>query len=262
MTPRRLVVIGDSLAFTDDTGPRLPTHPNLYPNVLRDLLANATRQPWTVHVLARPGADVRDAWRWLSKDRHTQFDLVADADAVVVAVSSFDHAPFGIPPVVEALVPYLRPAALRRRVRAALRALHPLVARRSHRPRTPPEEFARLYDLVLRQVRGLTKGAPGVVLGTTLHRSSYHGGTDGRHPGRVELQARQFAIAERHGFATVACWPLIERHADRLNKDGIHWPAGAHAAVAGALAAPLIEQLEGRRPRPMWHDLELPRDDA
>lgn len=253
-TERRLVVIGDSLAYTDDHGPQLPSHPSLYPNLVRDLLANATRQPWRVQVLARAGADVRDVWRWLAKERHTQFELIADADAVIVAIGSFDVAPFGVPGVLDAIVPYVRPAALRRRVRGALRAIHPLVARHSFGPATPMSEFTRLFDLVLRQVRGLTKGAPGVVLGPTLHRSRYYGGTDGRHPGREARMRAQFEIAERHGFATVPCWPLIEPHADRLNVDGIHWPAAAHAAVAGALAAPLIEQLEGRRPSPRWYD--------
>lgn len=253
--PRRLVVIGDSLAFTDDHGPQLPTHPTLYPNRVRDLLENATRQPWRVHTLARAGADVRDAWQWLLKDRHTQFELIAEADAVIVAVGSFDHAPFGTPAALEALVPYLSPAPVRRAARAALRSIHPVVARWSRRPRTPTAEFLRLFDMILRQVRGLTKGAPGVVLGTTLHRTRFYGGTDGRHPGWQGRERAQFDLAERHGFATVSCYPLIAPHADRLNPDGIHWPAGAHAAVAGALAAPLLDQLEGRRPSPPWHDL-------
>lgn len=253
--PRRLVVIGDSLAFTDDTGPQLPEHPSLYPNRLRALLGNATKQLWEVVVLAKPGADVRDAWRWLAKERHTQFALVAGADAVVVAIGSFDHAPFGTPPMLDAIVPYLRPEAVRRAARNTLRWLHPYVARVSRGPRTSTAEFARLYDLVLRQVRGLTKGAPGVVLGTTLHRSRFYGGAGGRHPGWRERERVQFEIAERHGFATVSCVPLIEPYAGRLNVDGIHWPPGAHAAVAGALAAPLIEQLEGTRPRPPWYDL-------
>lgn len=253
--PRRLVVIGDSLAFTDDHGPQLPTHPDLYPNRLRHLLANATRQPWEVVVLARAGGDVRDAWRWLFKDRHAQFELLADADAVVVAVGSFDHAPFGTPAVLDAIVPYLRPAPVRRAARTLLRRAHPIVARISRTPRTPTAEFLRLYDLVLRQARGLTKGAPGVVLGTTLHRSVFYGGRSGRHPGWEARERAQFELAERHGFATVSCKSLIEPHADRLNPDGIHWPPAAHAAVAGALAAPLLEQLEGRRPSPPWHDL-------
>jgi diglucosylglycerate octanoyltransferase len=252
--PRKLVVIGDSLAFTNDTGPQLPEEPTLYPNRLRAVLAQATAQPWEVRVLARPGAGVRDAWGWVAKERHTQFDLIADADAVVVAIGSFDHAPLGVPAMIEAVIPFVRPALARRWLRRGARALHPLVARVSRSPRTPTSEFLRLYDLLLRQVRGLTKGASGVVLGTTLHRSNYYGGLGGRHPGWVERETAQFQLAERHGFATVSCYPLVEPFADRLNPDGIHWPAGAHAAVAGALAAPLIEQLEGRRPKPSWYD--------
>lgn len=246
--PLRLVVLGDSTSFTDHRGPQLPDAPTLYPNVLaRELGARLGREVAQVTV-ARAGMTVREAVRTVTKDRHVQFDLLAGAEAVVVGIGSFDHAPGGIPPVVDAVVPHLRPDALRRRVRRGLHHAYPWVVRaRRDRRRTPPAEFERLYDLLLLQLRGLARGAAGVALGPTSHRSAYYAH---RHPGFAAAATHQAAIAERHGFPTVPSWPHVEPHVAELNPDGIHWPPGAHASVGRALAGRLAAQLGGAAPRP------------
>lgn len=247
--PLRLVVIGDSTAFTTDRGPQLPSDPALYPNVIARALEAALDREVRAQVLARPGADVRDAWRQITKDRHVQFEVLMGADAVTVGVSSIDHAPAGVPAVLEAIVPYLRPESLRRGARLALHRAHPFLAaatgaRFSH---TPLSEFTRLYDRLLFHVRSLARDAAGVVMGPTSHTSPYYGHA---HPARAEREMLQFAIAKRHGFPAVACWPLVEPFADRLNPDGLHWPPEGHAAVGEALAVPLIAQLRDDAPRP------------
>ncbi len=246
----RVLVIGDSTAFTDHRGPQPPSAGHLYPNVLRAELEARLRREVAVTTVAQPGATVRDAWRTVTKDRHVVFDLLAPADAVVVAVGSFDHAPAGVPAAVQALVPFVRPAPARRAVRRGLHAAYPRLVglRRGHGARTPPSEFARLYALLLDQVRNVTWGrAAGVVLGPTSHRSPYYGH---RHPGHARAEARQLALAARHGFAAVAAWPLVAQHLDELNPDGIHWPAPVHATVGRALADALTPQLTGRRAVP------------
>lgn len=247
--PMRLVVLGDSTSFTGDHGPLLPTDPTIYPQVVRALLEEAMERPWEVTILARPGTDSREVWRWLTKDRHIQFDVLAKADAVVLGVSSFDHAPAGVPPVLEAIVPFLRPAALRRRARKALFQFHGAGTRLtgSRFGRVPMSEFERLYDGILFQLRSLTRGAPGVVLGPTGHNSAYYGWA---HPRRAERERVQFEIAARHGFAAVACWPFAEAAIERLNPDGVHWPADVHAAIGAALAQRLLAQLRGEIPAP------------
>jgi diglucosylglycerate octanoyltransferase len=247
--PLRLVVIGDSTSFTGDRGPLLPSDPTIYPNVVRSLLEEAMERPCVVNVVSRPGTDSREAYRAVTKDRHLQFEVLAGADAVVVGISSFDHAPAGLPPVLEAIAPYLRPPALRRRVRKAMLDLYGVGTRLtgSRFARTPLPEFVRAYDGLLFQIRALTRGAAGVVLGPTSHRSAYYGPG---HPNREAREEIQFDIARQHGFATVACWPLVEPAADRLNPDGVHWPSDVHAAIGTALAAPLIKQLKGERPSP------------
>ncbi|MBW3662855.1 MAG: hypothetical protein KY469_07120 [Actinobacteria bacterium] len=242
--PLRLVVFGDSLAFTTAEGPQLPDHPGVYPNVLRRLLEAELGREVEVTTLARAGLTIREAWRWVTKDRHAQFDVLARADALVVAIGSFDHAPAGTPAVLDAVVPYVRSDRARRGLRRGLHLAYPWFVRvsRGRRPRTPDRVFDRLYDQLLLQLRGLVRGAAGVVMGPTSHRSDFYAH---RHPGHTQAEARQFAIAQRHGFPTVPSWPHVLSATDRLNIDGIHWPEDVHAAVAAALATPLLDQLRG-----------------
>lgn len=247
--PLRLVVLGDSTAFTDDVGPQLPTHPTLYPNVLARQLEAALDRPVEVTVLARAGMTVHEAFRTVTKDRHAQFDVLAGADAVVVAIGGIDHAPGGVPAVVDAVVPHLRPPRLRRWIRARLHALYPWMVRatRWRLRRTPAAQFELLFDRLLLVVRGLTAGAAMVVAGPTSHRATFYAG---RHPLHPDAESEQLAVAARHGVTGIPIWRLVEPHADRLNPDGIHWPAEAHAAVGSALAAVLLPQLRGEVARP------------
>ncbi len=241
------MVLGDSTSFTDHRGPQLPDDPGLYPQVLARRLESALDRPVAVTTVARAGMTVREAWKTVAKDRHVQFDVLARAHAVVVGIGGFDHAPAGVPPSVEAVVPYLRPTRLRRRVRRTLGTVYPWAVRMhgGHRMRTPAGEFTRLFDATLLQVRGLVQGGAGAVLGPTSHRSPYYAYRDPAHGGG---QDRQLAIARRHGFATVPAWPLVVPSLAALNPDGIHWPTEVHERVGDALAAALLPQLRGERP--------------
>lgn len=245
----RLVVLGDSTAFTDDVGPQLPDHPTLYPNVLAHRLEERLGGPVHLTVLARAGMTVREAFRTVTKDRHAQFDVLAGADAVVVALGGIDHAPGGVPGAVDAVVPFLRPPGLRRRVRRWLHRAYPWLVRatRWRLRRTSRTEFRRLFDRLLLVVRGLADGAALVVVGPTSHRTDFYAS---RHPLHAAAEAEQLTIAEEHGIPTLRVWELIEPYADRLNPDGIHWPPAAHAAVAAALLEILAPQLTGEAPRP------------
>jgi diglucosylglycerate octanoyltransferase len=246
--PLSLVVVGDSTAFTDHLGPQVPGTPHLYPQVAaRELSASLGREVVPT-VVARPGMTVRDAVRTVTKEQHVQYDVLAHADAVVVGVGSFDHAPAGVPPSVEAMAAYLRPTPVRRQVRRGLKAAYPWLVRATggRRTRTPLVEFDRLFVELLDHVRGLTWGrVAGAAIGPTSHRSRYYGPGHPRHPAR---EAHHLAVAERHGFRGVAAWPLVEPHADALNVDGIHWPAAAHEAVGRAVAAALLPGLTGEGP--------------
>jgi diglucosylglycerate octanoyltransferase len=246
--PLSLVVVADSTAFTDHLGPQVPTTAHLYPQVAARTLAAALGREVTATVVARPGMTVRDATRTVTKDQHVQYDVLAHADAVVLGVGSFDHAPLGVPPSVEAVAAYLRPTGLRRRVRGTLKAAYPWLVRATggRRTRTPWDEFERLFVELAEHVRGLTWGrVAGAAVGPTSHRSRYYGPG---HPTHARSQSRHLDLAERHGFRGVAAWPLVEPYADELNVDGIHWPVAAHEAVGRAVAAALLPALRGEAP--------------
>jgi hypothetical protein len=242
----RVAVIGDSTAFTDEHGPRPPDDAQLWPNVLRAHLESELTRPVSCTVWARPGVDALGAWQALTKDRHVMFDVVGPADVVIVAVGSLDHAPAGLPPVLDSLIPHLRPDGFRRRVRSLVRSAHPHVVRlrRARGLRTPADVFARRYMQVLRQARGLTMDrAVCVALGPTSHRARHHGGV---HPRRAESELRQLALARAQGFTAVPVWEHVAPHAERLNADGVHWPAAAHEAVGEAVAGAVLASLRER----------------
>ncbi len=247
--PLRVVVLADSFAFTDDAGPQLPDAPHLFPNVACDRLGVRLDRAVRRSVVARPGWGVRDVWTALTKDRHLAFEVVAGADALVLAVGSYDHLPAGVPAPVDALVPYVRPAPVRRGLRRVLRRANPVLIRLTggRLPRVATGEFRRLYAAILLQLRGLAPGAAAVALGPAGQSAGHWAGRNPHLDEREELQLR---LARRQGFATVPCRPLIAGHRERLNPDGIHWPAAAHHAVGTAVADALVAQLRGDAPRP------------
>lgn len=254
--PLRLVVIGDSFAFTDHRGPQLPDEPTLFPSVTADRLRTALGSSVRTWTIARAGWGVREVWRAVTKDRHLQFEVLAGADAVVVAVGSYDHLPAGVPPVLEAVTPYLRPARLRRGYRRLLGAvsLRSIRATDGRFRRVPVGEFARLYDAILGQVRGLTHGAPTVALGPAGQDAERYGR---RNPHLRSGEALQERIAARHGVAFAPVRELVDPHVGALNPDGIHWPPVVHAAVGETAGSVLAEQLTGERPSPPdpWEEL-------
>ncbi len=247
--PLRMVVLGDSTCFIDGEGPRLPGDPGVWPTLLAKQLGSRLGREVTTTVIARPGLTVVDAWDLVAKDQHVQFEVLLGADAVVLSVGSFDHAPWGMPAVVKAVVPHLRPDGLRRRARRALHATYPWVVRATggRYTRTPEATFDLRWDQLLLQVRGLANRAAMAALGPTSHRSPYYGD---RHPRHADRERRQGELAAAHHVPYLPTWPLVEPHADRLNADGIHWPREAHEAVAEALVPVLSGQLMGQTPRP------------
>lgn len=248
--PLRMAVIADSTSFTDHLGPQLPTDPGLYPNVAARILTDALDREVVPVVVAEPGMTVRTAHRAVTKDRHVMFDVLLDADMVVVGIGGFDHAPAGVPASVDAVIPFLRPAGLRRRARTLARVSYPWLVRGTgfRFQRIPTDEFVRLFDQLLMHVRGLSKGAPGVVVGPTSHDNSpYYGG---RHPRFRRSEVRQLATAQAHGYATLSAWDMAEpytggRRDERFNVDGIHWPRAVHRQVGEQVAELLLPQLTG-----------------
>ena len=242
-------MLGDSFSFVDERGPVLPGAATVWPTVAADALAEALGVEVRLEVLAAPARTARETLDLVRGDRHVQFEVLAWADAVVVAVGSYDHAPVGVPAPAFALVRAVRPAGLRRRLRAALHRLHPVLVRMTggRVSRTAWWSFAADYAALLGHVRGVAHGSAAVALGPASHRSRYYGSTHPRFPARAR---GQLALAGEQGLAVVAPHLLVEVGDEPRNPDGIHWHAGVHERVGRAVALALGDQLRGRSPRP------------
>lgn len=247
--PLRVVVVGDSCSFTDETGPQPPGTAGLWPREVGELLEQRLGRPVAVDVLARPARTAAGALDLFHRDQHARHVVLPAASAVVAAWGSYDHAPVGVPPVLRAVLPHVHADGTRRALRRRLHALQPRLVRatRARVMRTPTARFERLHRDALHQLRSLAFGAAGVALGPTSHRSRYYGD---RHPGFADRADLQQRLAVEDGWAVVEPWPLVLPHVEDLNPDGIHWPRVVHRDVAAAVAAALHEQLAGRAPRP------------
>jgi len=242
----RLVVLGDSLTFHDDTGPVPLAEPRLWPNLPASALQERTAQPWDAVVVARAGWSVRDTWLALQKDVHLQQQVLMGADAVVMAVGSTDQLPVGVPRVVNAALPYVRPTRLRRRLRRGLDAAHPhlVAATRGALVWTPPPVYAHCWRKTIGGLRLFAPGAPLCAVLPGIHVGRYYGG--GHNPQHERYAALTARLAAEEGVPVVDLAALTRPWLDRLNPDGLHWPYGLHADVAAAMAAALDASLQAR----------------
>lgn len=243
------MVVGDSFTFTDDRGPVMPGAGTVWPTVAAAAVGEVLGVAVETQVVSAPARTVREALELVRKDRHVQFEVLARADAVVLALGSYDHAPIGVPAPVFALASFLRPPGLRRSVRRALHRAYPWLVRATggRASRTPWSGFERDWEALLTHVRGVAHGAAGAVVGPSTHRAAYYGHTHPRYPQRA---SRQLAAAARQGFTTVDPHPLVVAGGEPRNPDGIHWHRAAHERVGRAVAAALVAQLAGAEPRP------------
>jgi hypothetical protein len=239
LDPARLVVVGDSLAFEGPAGP-VPLHePRLYPNRLADRLEDATGRRWRATVVARQGWSVRDVWLALQKDVHLQQEVLLGADAVVMGVASFDWVAVGVPTPLRALVPYVRPTGLRRRLRRSIDRWHPALVRATgaRLTRTPDEVYEHCWR---KSIGGFRLFAPEAALCAVLpamHHSAYYAH---RHPHRERGAALTRRLADELQVPAVDLAAIGAPFVDELNRDGIHWGWRQHDAVAAALADALM----------------------
>ncbi len=236
MIRQPILVLGDSLTFHGPQHQELLTQPALWPNV------TAARLGARADVVARAGWTSRDGWWAISKDPRVWTTLADPALlGCVIAVGSMDVAPASVPVWAREAIPYLRPGAVRRRVRSAYLSAHPHVVRATagavrQLPQTATEHY---WTRMLHAIRHHRPEIPLVLLGPTPWRSEAYPSRR-HHPTSVAAAHR---YADLHGLGFVDLDPIVApMHAEgRGNPDGLHWDWPTHAQVGSAVARALLE---------------------
>lgn len=242
----RLVVLADSLSFHGPEGPLPLTEERLYPNLLAARLHAATAQVWEPVVVAWAGWGVRELWYALQRDVHLQQQVLIGADAVVLAVGSSDTLSVGVPRPVMAVLPFVRPTELRRRLRRFIDHHHHTMVRMSAgRIRyTPVTVYRHCWRKSAEALRLFAPDAAMCAVLPAAHDGPYYAGL---HPHQAELRAVTAELASTMDLATVDLDAIVRPHLGRMNIDGVHWSFEAHVEVADAMAEVLIAAL-GDRP--------------
>lgn len=243
--PRRLVVIADSLSFHGPEGPVPLADERLYPNRLARELEGRTGQGWSVATVARAGWGYREVWLALQTDVHLQQQVLLGADAVVLAAGSSDALAVGVPRPLYAVVPFIRPTGLRRRVRRTIQRAHPwLVRATAGRVRhTPASVHAHALRKSMDAVRLFAPHAAMCAYLPSAHRAGYYARWN---PHLEEVARTTRTMAEARGIPVVDLAALGRPWLTALNPDGMHWPWGLHTAVAEATARALSPQVPAR----------------
>lgn len=228
---RRVLVVGDSLAFHGPRQPELLTDPRLWPQLL------ARHLGVEVDVLARLGMTARDAWWTLAKDPYVYSVLLPRADAVVLAVGSTDQLPASLPTFWRDAIAYLRPGWLRRRVRLGYHRAHPYLVRASGARLRVLGQVATDHYLS-RCVAGIRHYRPGVpVVGIVPppYAARYHGGLARPHAAAVAA-ARAWGARERVPLVDLDALVSPYLRTAAMNPDGMHWGWQVHVAAGLAFA--------------------------
>jgi diglucosylglycerate octanoyltransferase len=240
---RHLVVLADSLSFHGPDGPLPLADARLYPNLVADALAAATGEPWRASVVAQAGWGVRELWLALQRDVHLQQQVLLGADAVVLGLGSSDWLSVGVPRPAMALLHFVRPTTVRRRLRRGIdRNHHHLVRLTGARLRyTPTSVYRHGWRKCVEALRLFAPDAALCAVEPAIHVGGYYALAHPFHAEGVRV-TRELAAALEVPLVDLPA--LLQPHLGSLNVDGIHWSFAAHADVARAMAATLLPQLE------------------
>ncbi len=232
---RHLLVVGDSLAFHGPDRPYVLTDPRLFPNVA----AAQVGPDVEVDLVARLGWTARDAWWAVTKDPYVWGVVLPRADALVITVGGMDQLPAAIPTYLRDGIPYVRPAALRRRVRDAYRVLSPPAIRLTggHMRQLPQKATDHYLGRITQVVRHFRPEMPVVLVAPGVHQAPDYP-TD-RHHQPALLAARRWADKHQTGYIEIddMIWPSLRDGS--ANPDGIHYSWRSHELVGEAIAREL-----------------------
>lgn len=237
-----LLVLADSLSFHGPERAEPANEPRLWPNMAAAALGGRAE------LAAGFGWTARHAWYALTHDPRL-WAVMPHVDVLVLGVGGMDTLPSPIPTAVRELIPVLRPAWLRRAVRACYWASLPRVARLFERvlpgggPMSlPPRLSVHFLDSCRRAVLAIRPGIPVVLLLPGAHSAPAYGRVDvGREP--ADTAYREWAASV--GVLALEVRPMVLDHilAGEGNPDGIHYGWRAHEMIGKALASTLSTAL-------------------
>lgn len=223
-----LVVLGDSLTHHDARRLVPADDPVLWPVQVADALG------WDLHLAARAGWTCRDAWWALTADP-ALWAALPRAGAVIVATSTMDSMPSPLPTTVRESIRAIRPAGLRRRVRAGYKAAQPHAARLGRPQALSPGATADHLGRIVTALRAVRPGTPVIATLPATHRSREYGFA---HPARARTRRAIEGVAATHGLPLLDLGVTDDHvRSGRGNPDGIHWGPEGHALVADAARA-------------------------
>lgn len=228
-----LLVIADSLSYFGPKGGLAADDPRIWPNLV------AAELDWDVELVARIGWTCRDAhWALIGDPR--VWAAVPRAGAVVFATGGMDSLPSPLPTALRELIRYVRPPALRRRVRTGYQWLQPRLSKLGRPVALPPHVSVDYLEQSRNALAQLRPELPIIGVLPSVHDCEAYGRV---HTGREPAVRALRAWSEKSGVPLV---DLAEAVRDNIfhgesNPDGIHWGWEAHNAVARAMVKALAE---------------------
>nr|WP_280337658.1 diglucosylglycerate octanoyltransferase [Nocardia wallacei] len=228
-----LLVLADSLAYFGPKGGLAADDPRIWPNLV------AAELDWDVELVARIGWTCRDAhWALIGDPR--VWAAVPRAGAVVFATGGMDSLPSPLPTALRELIRYVRPPALRRRVRTGYQWLQPRLSKLGRPVALPPHVSVGYLEQSRNALAQLRPELPIIGVLPSVHDCDAYGRV---HTGREPAVRALRAWSETSGVPLV---DLAEAVRDNIfhgdaNPDGIHWGWEGHTAVARAMVKALAE---------------------
>jgi hypothetical protein len=226
-----VLILADSLSFYGPAGGLPADDERIWPN----RVGAALDRP--VELFARIGWTSRDIWWAITQDPRI-WAALPQADLVVLAFGGMDSLPSPLPTALREQIRYVRPAALRERVRNAYGWLQPRLSPLGWPMALPPSVTVDYYEKIRASITQLRPGLPILVALPPTHASPYYGHA---HPGRVPTSSGIEAWAARHHLPTVDFYPITAADFTddpaAMNPDGIHWGLHTHEAIGGLVAS-------------------------
>jgi hypothetical protein len=228
-----LLVIADSLSYFGPRGGLSADDPRIWPNLV------ATELDWDVELVARIGWTCRDAYWALIGDPRV-WAAVPRAGAVVFATGGMDSLPSPLPTALRELIRYVRPPAVRRRVREGYNWLQPRLAKLGRPVALPPQVSVDYLEQSRTSLAQLRPDLPVVGVLPSVHDCEAYG--------RVH-SGREPAVRALREWSAKTAVPLVDLgeavrenvfHGES-NPDGIHWGWEGHTAVARAMVKVIAE---------------------